>query len=51
MTETDHPNDEVAEVPPAEPEAKPLPMVVVRGAGYITRKNGEVIHFTIEGEG
>lgn len=33
-----------------EPE-KPLPIIRVEGEGYITRKNGEVVPFTIQGEG
>ena len=33
-----------------EPE-KPLPIIRVEGTGYITRKDGEVVPFTIQGEG
>jgi len=32
-------------------DAIPLLLVKVLGEGYITRKNGEVIPFTFEGEG
>lgn len=40
------------QLPEGAPEpVKPLPLVRVRGEGFITRKNGEVVPFTIEGEG
>ena len=29
----------------------PVPMIRVYGEGYITRKDGEVVPFTIQGEG
>jgi hypothetical protein len=34
----------------ATPPPRPLPMLRVNGEGYITRKDGEVVPFKIEGE-
>ena len=35
---------------PAPDEAKSLPLLVCHGEGYVTRKDGTVIPFTIHGE-
>ena len=32
-------------------ESAPLPMIQVRGEGYVTRKDGTVVPFTLKGEG
>jgi hypothetical protein len=34
----------------APDEAKPLPMLVCHGEGYVTKADGTVIPFTIHGE-
>lgn len=51
----EHEDDELEQLPDAEPEPARLPdrlpMLRCYGEGYITRKNGEVIPFTIQGEG
>jgi hypothetical protein len=45
-------NEDFEELPMADPEVKPLPMLRVYGEGYIVRKDtGEKIEFTIQGEG
>ena len=41
---TDQLPDEPADAP------KPIPMLVCRGEGYITRKDGTVIPFTLSNE-
>lgn len=45
-------DEQLDQLPEAEAEApKPLPMLCCQGEGYITRKDGTVVHFTIQGEG
>jgi hypothetical protein len=33
-----------------EPETEPLPLLIVQGEGFITRKDGTVVPFTISSE-
>ena len=42
--------NEKQDAPKPEAEQHPVPMVQVQGAGYITRKDGTVVPFTIQSE-
>jgi len=48
MNEQTPPEDQPDES--SEAEARPLPFLKCHGEGYITRKDGTIVPFTIDGE-
>ena len=43
-------NQREEELPPLEEMPHPLPIIRCKGEGYITRKDGTIVPFTLEGE-